>query len=274
MRRLFEFIRSVYVVVLFVLLEVIAINVYARSDLYAQAKILGYSTRVVGSAQGVLFGFRGYFSLRKKNDILLSRVKELERELSLYQYMQADSMLWALSQVDSPRSYICSSVVSNTISRRENYITLNRGQRDGVHRNMAVTSPDGVMVGYIVATTERYSIAISVLNTRFRGSGKIEGEEYMGSIFWTGQNRYQLEMRELSKYATINVGDEIVTTGHSQIFPEGIKIGRVVSFALNQAATAYNATIDVACDISALSQVLIISNNNYVEVETLQREGM
>ncbi|MFR9602924.1 MAG: rod shape-determining protein MreC [Rikenellaceae bacterium] len=274
MHRLFEFLRSVCVVVLFIVLECVAINFYAHSDLYTQAKMLNYSNRVVGGAQGAWGGVREYFGLRAKNEILVSRVAELENELSTYRYMKSDSTLWASSQsgAEKPYKYIVAKVASNTISKMENYIVLNRGHRDGVQKNMAVVSSGGAMVGYIAAVSNSYSIAISVLNTKFRTSGKILNQEYMGPIFWRGEDRYRVDMEELSKYAGVDVGDEIVSTGHSQIFPEGILIGRVATAQLNEANTAYNVSIELAVDMSSLNEVVIVGNNNYDEVESLFRE--
>ncbi len=274
MHRLFEFLRSVYVVVLFVVLECIAISFYAHSDLYTQAKMLSYSNRVVGGAQGAWGGVREYFGLRKKNDILVSRVAELENELSLYREMAIDTMLWSASQggYQKPYTYIVAKVVSNSVNKLENYIVLNRGERDGVLKNMSVVSPGGGMVGYIAACSDRYSIVVSVLNTKFRTSGKVQGQEHMGSIFWNGESRYEVEMEELSKYSDIKPGDEIVSTGYSQIFPEGVLIGRVDEAQMDESNTSYNVSIELAVDISALSEVVIVGNNNYGEVENLLKE--
>ncbi|MFI3292297.1 MAG: rod shape-determining protein MreC [Rikenellaceae bacterium] len=277
MHRLIEFLRSVYVVVLFVVLECVAINFYAHSDLYTQAKMLSYSNRVVGGAQGAWGGVREYFGLHKRNRELVVRVAELENELAQYRHAKVDSLLWSASLVgdqseESPYSYITSKVVSNTVNKQENFIILNRGERDGVHKNMAVISPGGFMVGYVAAVSARYSVAVSILNTKFRTSGKISGQEHMGSISWRGEDRYTVNVEELSKYAQIMVGDSVVSTGYSQIFPEGILIGRVVESHLNDAQTAYSIKVDLAADISSLSEVIIIANGSYGEIESLYRE--
>ncbi|MFI3282836.1 MAG: rod shape-determining protein MreC [Rikenellaceae bacterium] len=276
MHRLFEFLRSVYVVVLFVVLECVAINFYAHSDIYTQAKMLSCSNRVVGGAQGVWGGVREYFSLRSHNEILTQRVAELESELSRYRHMEEDSMLWSQSTVgdtnaETPYKYIVSKVVSNTINKRENYLILNRGERDGVRKNMAVTSAGGDMVGYIAATSNNYAVAVSILNTKFKTSGKIAGQQHMGSIFWGGEDRYSVNMGELSKYATITPGSEIISTGYSQIFPEGIRIGYVTLSNLNEGHTAYDVVVELSADISSLSEVLIVENSNYGEVDTLMQ---
>ncbi len=277
MHRLFEFLRSVYVVVLFIVLESIAINFYAHSSIYTQAKMLSYSNSVVGGVQGFWSGIWGYFRLHGENQRLIVRVAELENELSGLRAQRADSLLWVKSQVEAdenqPYTYVTAKVVSNTINKLENYIVVNRGEKDGVRKNMAVVTPDGAMVGYVTASSQRYSVVISMLNTKFKTSGKIEGQTYMGAISWSGENRYCVGMHDLSKYAEVSEGAEIISTGYSQIFPEGISIGSVVSSQLNEGHTAYDVNIELSADISALDEVLIISNNNYTEVEDLLNEA-
>ncbi|MFR9565839.1 MAG: rod shape-determining protein MreC [Rikenellaceae bacterium] len=339
MYRLIEFIRSIYVVVLFVVLECCAISYYAHSTIYTQAQMLSYSNNVVGGVQGLWSGVRSYFYLSSQNSKLTRRVALLERELAMIQEQRSEAILWAASRgdlVSQPKaaagassgrvvggglgassgrvvggglgelgdqavelrgdgwlvepsdgldnlvdgvgelsgrySYMVATVVSNSINKLENYIVVNRGERDGVRKNMALLSSSGEMIGYITATSPKYAVAVSILNTKFKTSGKIKGQEYMGSITWAAENRYQLEMAELSKYAEVNVGDTIVSTGYSQIFPDGVIIGTVASSSLNKNKSAHNVKIDISADISKLYNVIIVNNTHYGEVEDLMLE--
>ena len=135
MRKLFEFIRSVYVVVLFVALEVAAISYYAHSTHYTQARLLARSNQVAGGVHGFFAGIRRYFSLGHENRLLLGRVAQLEERLD--SYMQDIG--------ESKYRFVTASVVANTVNRAQNLITLNRGRQDGVVEEMAVLSPDGAM---------------------------------------------------------------------------------------------------------------------------------
>ena len=192
MRKLFEFIRSIYVVVLFVALEVAAISYYAHSTHYTQARLLARSNQVAGGVHGFFAGIRRYFSLGHENRLLLGRVAQLEERLAQYEeaetnarldsYMQ-DSCLQGIGE--SKYRFAVASVAANSINRQQNLITLNRGRQDGVVEEMAVLSPDGAMAGYVVDCTERYAVAMSVLNTSFRASGKLADAEYYGSLYWT-----------------------------------------------------------------------------------------
>ena len=92
---------------------------------------------------------------------------------------------------------------------------------------MALLASDGSMAGYVVDCTERYSVAMSVLNTSFRASGWLVGADYFGSIYWDGADPHTVVLDELSKYADPQPGQEVVTTGFSQYFPADVLIGWV-----------------------------------------------
>ena len=155
MRKLFEFIRSIYVVVLFVALEVAAISYYAHSTHYTQARLLARSNQVAGGVHGFFAGIRRYFSLGHENRLLLGRVAQLEERLAQYEEAETNARLDSYMQDigESKYRFVTASVVANTVNRAQNLITLNRGRQDGVVEEMAVLSPDGAMAGYVVNET-------------------------------------------------------------------------------------------------------------------------
>jgi hypothetical protein len=105
--------------------------------------------------------------------------------------------------------HMAARIISNTTNRERNFITLNKGTMHGVIPNVGVITPDGVMVGFVAACSNRYSVVKSILNTDFRSSGKIVGDDRIGSISWSGKSPYRVEMNNLSIYAEIEVGDVI-----------------------------------------------------------------
>ena len=273
MRKLFEFIRSVYVVVLFVVLEAVAISYYARSTYYTQARLLSRSNQVVGGVHGLFAGIGRYFMLGRENRMLLTRVTQLEERLAQYEEAATAERLDSYMQDigESKYRFATASVVANTVNRAQNLITLNRGHRDGIVEEMAVLSPDGAMAGYVVACTERYSVAMSVLNTSFRASGKLADSEYYGSIYWDGLDPDVVVLGELSKYAAPQPGQEVVTTGFSQYFPADVLIGRVESASLNETRTAYTARVRLAAGMSRLGEVVLVGNRDLFEIRDLQQ---
>lgn len=281
MYKLIEFLRRIHVVLLFIIIEAIALNYYAHSSFYTQAKILSRANSVVGGLQRSVFSVKHFFTLRSENEMLAARVAELERSLASYRERESNSVTDTLSmaQIDSAfveqlaqYSYTPARIISNTINRNRNFITLNRGRQHGITEDMAVISPDGSMVGYIVGCSDRYSVAISILNDRFTTSGKIVGDEHFGSITWNGRSPHKVQMSELTKYAEFEVGAPVVSSGLSHIFPEGVKIGYVESFSENENQTSYDVVVRLAADMSKVSNVLVISNDGYIEATELEEE--
>lgn len=279
MYKLIEFIRRIYVVLLFILIETIALNYYARSSFYTQAKILAHANSVTGALQQSIFSLRHYFTLSSENEMLAQRVAELENTLTIYReqerQMQTDTLTMAamdstmLASLSQYR-YTTARVISNTINSSHNFITLNRGRQHGVLVDMAVVTPDGAMVGYVLECSERYSIVMPMLNTEFRTSGKISGDEHFGSISWNGTSPHRVQMSELTKYSEFEVGDEVIASGLSQYFPEGVRIGYVESLKENENHTSYDVEIRLAADMTRLSNVILIENTNYTEIYELE----
>ena len=279
MYKLIEFLRRIYVVLIFLAIEAIALNFYAHSSYYTQAKILSRAHSIAGGVQSSIFGVKHYFTLRSENETLSQRVAELEQALAYYRDQEMDRTTDALSLegIDSAMveslsqyRYTTARIISNSISRSRNFITLNRGLMHGVMEDMAVISPSGMMIGYVVGCSERYSVVLPMLNIDFRTSGKIAGDEHFGSIYWSGNSPYKVEMTDLSKHADIEIGDEVVTTGLSHFFPEGIKIGYVDSYSINDTQTSYNVTVRLAADMTKLNNVILIENVDYGEITNLE----
>ena len=281
MYKLIEFLRRIHVVLLFIIIEAIALNYYAHSSFYTQAKILSRANSVVGGLQRSVFSVKHFFTLRSENEMLAARVAELEHSLAAYREREANMATDTLSmaQIDSAfveqltqYSYTPARIISNTINRNRNYITLNRGRQHGITEDMAVISPDGSMVGYIVGCSDRYSVAISILNDKFTTSGKIVGDDHFGSITWNGRSPHKVQMSELTKYAEFEVGAPVVSSGLSHIFPEGVKIGVVESFSENDNQTSFDVVVRLAADMTKVSNVLVISNDGYIEATELEEE--
>ena len=252
---------------LFVLIEGAAIHFYAHSTSFTQARLLTGSNRIAGGVHGFFSGIRRYFTLGRENRILLDRIATLEEQLAGYR-AAGDSLLFAryMEGADKgPYRLVTARAISNSVNR-----SLDKGRRDGVVPDMAVLSADGAMVGYVATCSDRYAVAVSALNTSFRASGKIAGSDYFGSIHWDGTDRNTVTMTELSKYASPEPGDEVVSTGYSLYFPADVPIGRVESAELNENKTSYTVRIRLAADMTALGDVILVENRGLDELQSLQ----
>ena len=273
MYRLVAFFKRIFPLVTFILLEAVALHLYSKSTPYAQARMMLVSNRVVGVFHSGFAEVKGYFSLRRENQKLLEQITNLQSELSASKELVMAYELDSLSKLSADNRYFFTSarVVKNSTSRQHNMIIINRGRRDGVANNMALISANGAMVGYIKSSSDGYAVAMSVLNTDFNGSGKLLNSEYFGSVKWDGMSPYRVQMRELSKYAPIHVGDTVVSTGYSQYFPEGIPIGVVEEFELQESSATYNVELRLLADFFKLHDVILIQNTDALSVAAAEQ---
>lgn len=273
MRRLVEFIRSIYVVVLFVLLELAAVSYYARATAYTEARLLARTNSMVGGLNKVVTDIGNFFRLGRENRALTSRIAILEEELARYREADAEGRLKVELRALGESKFRMTEavVVSNTVGRAHNYITINRGGGDGVTNGMGLVTPDGAIAGYTVDYTEHYAVAVSILNPVFRGSGTPEGTNYQGAIRWDGKNPHFVILEGLSKYADPQPGQKILSTGFESYFPAGFLIGTVESATLDEVGTTYTVRVRLAADLSAMNNLIVIENLDQQEVSELQQ---
>lgn len=274
MYRFFLFLKRILFVLLFIIIEAVALRHYSNSSSYNQAKLLNVSNLLVGDIRKGINNIRHYFTLGTENRRLTEEIAELRSKLQ--QYELSDSIYGNRTlqgeETIQPYRYLAGRAINNSITRSENFITINKGTRDGVEPDMAILS-NGSIAGYILSCSENFSVGISILNTKFRTSGRILGEDYSGSIFWDGKFYDEVTLTEIPKYATIEVGDTIVSTEYSSIFPPEIKIGTVNSFELIN-GTYFEARIKLFANMGSLNHVILVDYENREEKIALEREAM
>lgn len=266
MDNFFLFIRKIHVYILFVILEVLAIGHYQSSSIYAEGVVLTYSRNITYDANRLIGGVVSFFNLEKENRQLTERIAYLGQELEAYKATLESLTLGDTIQrsiiMQGRYNYTPAQVIGNSIVKLHNYITINKGRRDGIKERMALVS-NGNIIGYVVGVSERFAVATSILNIDFKTSGKLKGSEFYGSIYWDGISPDRVFLNEVPKYATISVGDTVTTTTYSSIFPSDLMIGIVDSYELIN-GTYYTATVKLEQKMGILNNVVAVE---YLDIE-------
>lgn len=258
MHRLFLFLKKCYVFLLFVILEAGALHVYSESTAYSRARILAGSNWVLRGMGNAMLGVGHFFSLGRENKALTAEVAELRNMLERYQRGEAEGVVPLPEGELAAYVYTAARVVNNSTSLNRNYFVINKGLRDGVSENMAVLTPDMKMAGFVMTCSEKFAVCMSVLNGDFRASGKLKGSDHFGSVSWGGRRFDEVTLSEIPKYADLHVGDTIVTTGYSLVFPADIFIGTVESFDLTEVTASYDVKVKLGADMNALRNVVLV----------------
>ena len=245
---------------------------------YQRSVYLTSANNIMGWVYNVSNNAISFVHLKKNNQLLLDQNALLESELyklksKISKHTNADSTnlnAFVTDSVIQPQfNFIPAEVVNLSFSGSNNFITINRGLKDGVKPDMGVISQRGV-VGVVSNVTENFSLVIPIINPMFRLSAKLNNSDNYGSLSWNGNNIYEAQLSELPKHEVYNEGDTVVTS-FSRIFPKQLIIGFVRSIGESKDDNFNTFTVELATNFYSLQNVLIISDMHYEEQKELEQ---
>lgn len=209
----------------------------------------------------------------ERNGQLEMELLELRDQLNM---MRADTVSFVGFSPDStelfPYSFVMADVVNNSVSHLINYITVNKGRKDGVEPDMGVVSEKGV-VGIASTVSDHFAVVIPLLNPKFRLSCKVAGSSYFGTLSWNGRDPQFANLDELPRHAEFEIGDLVVTSGYSAVFPAGIVVGKVVDFEKQHDDNFYSLEVELSTNFQTLNNVRIIKNYRQAEQVKTEQEA-
>ncbi len=267
MRNLIRFILRNHVFFLFFILEVLSLVFVFSYNNYQKVKFLNSSSRLTGKVYDTYSRFTQYINLPSVNRQLAEENARLRSILPAGPFpgQIPDSLFRRYPAGELTYRYIPARVISNSVDRQLNFITLNKGSRDGIKPDMGVISPHGV-AGIITHVSPSYSSGLSLLNTRWNVSAKLQKNNYFGSLTWDGKNYRFAMLNEIPFHVDVAVGDTVVTSGYSTIFPEGILLGTIESFDKGGGDNFYTIRIRLSVDFKSVSYVEAIENHDKQEI--------
>ena len=277
MRNLINFLLKYNYWFLFILLEVASFVLLFRFNRYQQSAFFTSANTVVGAVYDVSGGISSYFHLKSVNEDLLDRNMLLEQQISnlekALKERQVDSItINSVRQMpQSDYQLFKAHVIKNSLTLPDNYITLDKGSSSGIRSEMGVIDGNGI-VGIVYETSPSYSVVISVLNSKSNISCKIIGSDYFGYLKWEhGDSRYAY-LKDLPRHAEFNLGDTVVTSGYSTVFPVGVMVGTVDDMSDSHDGLSYLLKIKLATDFGKVSNVRVISRSGQEEQNMLEKE--
>lgn len=275
MRNLLNFLLKYNYWFLFILLEVICFVLLFRFNNYQQSVYFTSANVVTGKVYEVSGSVSSYFHLKSVNEVLLDRNMLLEQQITnlenALRERQVDSVVVnSIRNLDNKDYQIFKAhVIRNSLNQADNYITLDKGSSSGIRPEMGVVDGNGV-VGIVYKTSPNYSLVISVLNSKSSISCKIVGSEYFGYLKWEhGDSRYAY-LKDLPRHAEFNLGDTVVTSGYSTVFPAGVMVGTVDDMSDSNDGLSYLLKIKLATDFGKLSDVRVIARTGQMEQQELE----
>lgn len=265
MRNLLEFLAKYNHWFIFLILEVIGFVLLFQYNSYQGSVWFSSANAVTGRLYAWSSQLETFFSLTHVNQELTHRNAYLEYRVQRLseQLEQAthDSTAAQRDQLTLLRNYrlIPAKVVDNSVNRPDNLITINKGRADGIHKDMGVVSGTGV-VGIVYMTSEHYSIVIPVLNTQSNISCAIAKRGYFGYLRWKGVPSDLAYVEDVPRHAKFAIGDYVVTSGYSAVFPPGVMVGKILHVFNSSDGLSYRVQVRLSTDFAKLRDVCVIDD--------------
>ncbi|CAL2102676.1 Cell shape-determining protein MreC [Tenacibaculum sp. 190130A14a] len=269
MQQLFYFLRKFKYFLFFIFLEIIAVALIINNHSFHRSKFISSTNSFTGNISEKSANISEYFNLKNENKLLAEENNRLKNLLETYT-KDKDSIDFSAiidSIYNQNYRYTVGKIIINDYLSPNNFITINKGLKNGVQKEMAVVNSKGV-IGIIDNVSNSYARVQSILNSKSRINAGFKGNKHYGTLKWDGKDYTTVQLTDIPRQAQYKIGDTIVTGGKSTIFPEGILIGTVAN--LPEKVTASN-TINVTLfnDMTNLGYVNIIANLNKQEIKTL-----
>lgn len=267
MRNLFTLIWKYQFIVLFVVLEVVSLLLLSRSYSYHGSITYNATSDISGNIFSVYNSVTDYLYLKEENSLLTEENAILRNKLESSFLVTDTQFVYR----DSLFQYIPVKVVSNSVSKRNNFIMVNKGRKHGIEKEMGVVSPTGI-VGVVIGVSENYSIIMSMLHQNMRISGRIKNSGQLVNVIWDNVDYLFGNVIDIPSHIRLLPGDTIVTSGNSLIFSEGIIIGTIESHEIDNNKNLSVALLRYCTDFNSLNHIYIINNLMKMEQDSLLQQ--
>ena len=257
---------------IFLMLEGLALIFTIQSHSYHKSHFVNSANAITGGVYEQTASIEEFFVLKGENQNLANEnarlkniIARIASEKDTTSYTIRDSIYF------QDYKYTVAKITNNQFTRRNNYLTLNKGYRQGVEEDMAVINSLGV-IGVVKEVSSEHATVLSILNKNSKIHAKLKNSLHYGTLSWDGEDYTTTQLTDIPRQAKFSIGDTIMTGGKSLLFPEGILIGTIKDFKYDH--NKYER-IDISLfnDMSALSYVEVITNMNKEELRKLE-EGV
>lgn len=269
MQQIINFIIRNKNFLLFLLLFGISILFTVQSHSYHKSKFINSANLLTGGVYNSINNISGYFNLKSQNQLLVEENTRL-RSLLRNSIIKLDSTFIDSLSFDETYKFYNANIIKNSYSLTNNFLTINKGKNDSIKQDFGVISSKGI-IGIIDKTSANYGTVLSILNTTSRISAQLKKTNHFGTLTWNGKSPQLIQLIDIPKVAKFKVGDTIITSGRSSIFPKKIDIGTVESFKLDDAENYYQIEVKLFNDMTNIEHVYIIENIEVKEITNLEK---
>ncbi len=273
MRNLFLLFTRFGHILLFLIFQIISVFLIVTYN-KSQKDIWLNSVNVFsGNINEKLQGFSNYTHLKEINDSLMHENAKLQEKIINYKNFQKENLYNTFNGDSSLLQYklIPVSLCSKTTHLRNNYFSICQGKKAGLRKRMGIITDKGIL-GITTKCTDKFCKSIFIINSQSRINAQIKTKEYEGIVQWESSDQRELNMYSIPKFANVEEGDTVETSGHSTVFPPGIPIGVVTKVDILEGQNEYKIELKMFEDLSTVRNGFAIDYNYWQEKDSLIQE--
>lgn len=272
MQQIISFLFKNKYVLLFLLLEFIAIFFTIQSHSYHQSKFVNSANIFTGGIYNKINNFKELIHLKEENKRLSEENVQLKNLLNLRkkELQLSDSTFLDTINFYQKFNYTSAKVINNNFRKNNNYLTINKGKAEGIKTDLGVINSKGI-IGITKNIDNHYATVLSILNVNSSINVRLLNSHHFGSLSWDNKDYNTVQLLDLPIQASIKIGDTVITGGKSTIFPEGIPVGTIKNFQTKNNNYEY-INITLFNDMSSIGYVQIITNFHQDEIINLEEK--
>jgi rod shape-determining protein MreC len=254
-------------------LEVFCIYLVVQNNYYQKASFINSSNVLSANILQTSTNVEQYFYLKNENENLAKENAELRSHI-MGSFDMTVNKEYTVNDTTYHQKYVYTSakVVNISTNRRNNYLTLNKGTKQGIQNNMAVITSTGV-VGQVKDVSENFCTVMSLLHSKTTINSKIKKDGSYGPLVWDGTDFQYATLNDIPTHVRLAKGDTIVTSAYSRTFPENILVGTVDSYEREAGKYFYTIKVKLSTDFKKLTYVYIVKNIHKDEQEELEKRS-
>jgi rod shape-determining protein MreC len=260
MRNFLAFFKRFRVFLFFAFFQIIALSLYVRYLSFPKNQYLTTASAVTGKILEAENDVTKHFNLSKNNSALQHENIKLRNKIP-QSFYQVGRNLYKIEDTvyEQQYAYIPATVINSSVTRRNNYFTIDVGSKQGIKREMGVFSDKGV-VGVIHNVSEHYSVVKTVLTKDINIDVTIEPSGLFGFLKWDGHDPKKGSVTGISNDLKIKRWSRVVTKGGSGIFPKGMPVGKVYETKPVEGEPLWDVVVKFSENFRTLQRVYIIKN--------------
>lgn len=275
MRNLWNIIVRYQVLLVFILLEGLALTWFSNSHGYPRGRWVRASLALNSQWDSHVSDLARISDLATQNEELLMENARLRSELlsQMESVSASQTQTWNNATGKSETSQVIGAKVIRSMRwNNGNRMVINRGEQDGVHVGQGVVE-GSMAIGRVIETNARHALVLPLVHKSLEWSARVGQSGPAGRLLWDGRSINRGTLVDIPRSFDVSTGDTLYTTGFQGFFPTGFLIGIVADKEMEPAGEFQILGVHLPASFQSLQYVHVIDTGSREVIDSLTQKS-